>query len=106
MPLPALIEALVSDKVLPPTIGSRGFSACPTAGSRAALPNSEAFALLWVKAAASSSVPAIFAVARSGLASKLAFRAGPLTVDFDEACDARFVGVEGRDRGVTLRFFM
>jgi hypothetical protein len=62
--------------------------------------------LLFGKAAANSSVPAIFADARSGLDSKLAFRAGPLTVDFDDACDARRAGDEGRGLGETLRFFM
>ena len=33
-------------RVLPPTMGSRGSSVCPTAGSAAAFPNSDGFALL------------------------------------------------------------
>src|SRR5688500_6840474 len=101
-PWPTFTEALTSERVLPPTIGLRGSFVWPTAGSAAALPNSDGFVLLLGKAAASSSVPAIFAVARSGLASKLVFRVGPLTVDLADACDC----FEGRGRGfpVVLRF--
>src|SRR5688572_13881366 len=102
LPWPAFMDALTSERVLPPTIGSRGSWAWPTAGSADALPNSEGFALLHGKAAASSSVPAILAVARSGLASKLVFRVGPLTVDLADACDC-FEG-RGRDFPVVLRF--
>src|SRR6185503_18792480 len=81
LPLPTFCEAFVSDKVLPPSIGSAGSTAWPLKGSRAAAPNSDGFAALYGNAAVRASTPATLAMAACLDFAALALRVGPLTVE-------------------------
>src|SRR5690242_12020688 len=87
LPLPAFGEALVSVRVLLPTMGWGGTTAWPVAGSRAASPNSAGLPALNGIAPARRSAPAILAVAASAMPES-GLTLGPLAVDLADVAAA------------------